>query len=293
MRVSQNMTYNTYINDIMRRQESLNELNNKLSTGKKVNAPSDDAVNAGRILSSRSVLSTLGQYRRNIDSGFSYLNVAEKSLTGVKDVLTSIKEIAANNATGTMDATARANAALVVSHLYDELVSLGNSEFDGRYVFSGYLTGTPAFSSAGAFQGDANKYSIRISGSSTLELGVNGGEVFSGAGGGVDILQTVSDLVTALNANDVAGVEASIGGLDSAFNQVSDAVADIGGKVSRLRAAESTLSSTKLEVGVMISNLEDVDIAEVISELKLGQIALEAALTSAGKVFSVNIFNYI
>ncbi|MFQ5736258.1 MAG: flagellar hook-associated protein FlgL [Thermodesulfobacteriota bacterium] len=295
MRITQGMMYNTYINDIVRRQETLYSLDKQLATGKRVNAPSDDPVNAGTILSSKSVLSSFNQYQRNIDSGYSYLNITEKALSSVKDVITSVKEIATTNATGTMDAVGRANSASIVSNLLDELVSLGNTEFDGRYVFSGYKTDTPALSATGAYQGDSNRYGIRISGTSTLTVGVNGDEVFKGAGGGggTDILQTVSDLVTALAANDVAGIEASIGALDSSFNQVTAAVAEIGGKVNRLQSAEATLSTTRLEVSATVSNLEDADVASVISELKLGQIALEAALSSAGTVFSTNIFNYI
>lgn len=293
MRVTQNMTYNTYIKDIMRRQESLNDLNIQIATGKKVNVPSDDPVNAERILSEKSALSVLGQYRRNIDSGMAYLDQAEQSLTGVKNVLTSIKEIAVSNATGTMDAASRANAAVVVSSLYDELVSLANAEHEGKYIFSGYKTDTAAFTSAGAYQGDTNKYDVRISGSSSITLGINGGDVFKGASGGVDIFQSVTDLITALNADDTAGIEAAIADIDSSFSQVSDAVADIGGKANRLMSAGDNLSEAKLNMEMIISGLEDTDIAEVISELKLGQIALEAALTSAGKVFTVNIFNYL
>lgn len=293
MRVTQNMTYNTYINDIMRRQETMNGLNRQLSTGKRVNAPSDDAVRASTILSSKSLLSSLDQFQRNIEAGYTSLNLSEKALAGVKDVLTSIKEIAVASATGTADPASRANSAVVVSNLYDELVSLGNMEFDGRYIFSGFKTDTPAFSATGAFQGDSNRQEVRIGASSSITIGVNGGEVFKGAGGGTDIFQAVSDLIGALNSDDTAGIEASISALDASFNQVSGAVADIGGKVRRLNAAGETLTAANYELRSVISSLEDADIAEVISELKLGQIALEAALTSAGKVFSTNIFDYI
>ena len=293
MRITQSMMYDTYISDIMKRQEEMSALNKQLSTGKKINAPSDDPVNAGTLLSSKSVLSVFDQYGRNIDSATSYLNLTEQALSSVKDVLTSIKEQAATNATGTIDAASRSNAASVVSSLYDQLVSLGNTEYDGRYLFSGFKTDTPAFSSTGAYQGDTNSYGVRISGSSTLTVGINGGEVFSGAGGGTDVFKTVSDLVTALKANDTTGIEAYIGKLDTAFNQVSDTVAQIGGRVNRLQSATSTLQNTKLEVQSRVSNLEDADVASVISNLQLGQVALQAAITSAGKVFSANIFDYL
>ncbi|MBI5643137.1 MAG: flagellar hook-associated protein FlgL [Deltaproteobacteria bacterium] len=293
MRVTQNITYNTYMNDIMRRQESLYKVSKKLSTGKDINAPSDDPVKTDKILTSRGLLATYDQYEKNIDSGLSYLNTAEDALDSVKDVISSIQELATSAATGTADATSRANTAMSVSNLYDQLVSLANTSFDNKYIFAGFETSTIPFDSAGAYLGDTNKQQIRISSSSYMTIGINGGEAFKGSAGGVDIMTAVSDLVTALNNNDSTGIQTAIGTLDSSFTQISNTVSDVGGKISRLTASRDDISSSKTEVASMISTLEDADIAKVISELKLGQIALEAAMTSAGKVISVNIFDYI
>ncbi|MBI2413302.1 MAG: flagellar hook-associated protein FlgL [Deltaproteobacteria bacterium] len=293
MRVTQNITYNTYINDIMRRQESIYKLATQLSTGKSVNAPSDDPVKTDRILTSKSIVSGYEQYERNMDSGLSYLNTAEDTLASVKDVLMTLQELATSAATGTSDASTRANAATTVSQLYDQLVSLGNTNFDGKYIFAGYETGTAPFDQTGNYLGDTNAYQIRINSTGYMTVGVNGGEVFKGAGGGVDILQTVTDLVTALNGNDSTGIQTAIGNLDQGFQQVSDSVSVIGGRITRITSAKDDLVHSRNEVEMMISTLEEADIAKVISELKLGQTALEAAMTSAGKVISVNIFDYM
>lgn len=293
MRVTQNITYNTYINDIMRRQESIYKLATQLSTGKSVNAPSDDPVKTDRILTSKSILSGYEQYERNMDSGLSYLNTAEDTLASVKDVLMTLQELATSAATGTSDASTRANTATTVNQLYDQLVSLGNTNFDGKYIFAGYETGTAPFDQTGNYLGDTNAYQIRVNSTGYMTVGVNGGEVFKGAGGGVDILQTVTDLVTALNGNDSTGIQTAIGNLEQGFQQVSNSVSVIGGRITRITSAKDDLSGSRNEVEMMISTLEEADIAKIISELKLGQTALEAAMTSAGKVISVNIFDYM
>lgn len=293
MRVTQNITYNTYINDIMRRHESLYKLSKQLSTGKAVNSPSDDPVKTDRILTSKSIVSGYEQYERNMDSGLSYLNTAEDTLASVKDALMSLQELATSAATGTADAVSRANTAASVSQLYDQLLSLANTNFDGKYIFAGYETGTSPFDQAGNYLGDANAYQIRINSTGYMTVGVNGGEVFKGTGGGVDILQTVTDLITALSGNDSTGIQTAIGNLDQGFQQVSNAVSDIGGRITRITSAKDDLSNSRIEVETMISALEDADVAKVISELTLGQTALEAAMTSAGKVISVNIFDYM
>ncbi|MBI5236843.1 MAG: flagellar hook-associated protein FlgL [Deltaproteobacteria bacterium] len=293
MRITQNITYNTYINDIMRKQESLYGLSRQISSGKKVNVLSDDPVSAESILSARGMISTFDQYEKNIDSGLSRLSMAEESLSGVENALMSIRETAVSQSTGTANAQTRSAAATVVSNLFDQIISLANTSFDNKYIFSGYKTDTPPFESTGAYQGDANSYRIRAGENAYVTAGVNGGEVFKGLAGGVDVLQTVSDLKAALNANDTTGIQTAITNLETSFNQITDAVSDIGGKVVRLNASKETLTNFKLGLKTALSELEDADMTKAISELSLGQVALEAAISSAGKVFSINIFDYL
>lgn len=293
MRITQNLTYERYINDLMRRQEDIYRINKQISTGKRVNAASDDPVSANDILTSKSLLASFGQYSNNIDYGVSYLGITETALDRVKNVLTRLQELAVSAASGMANNDTRSFIKSEVDALRDELISIGNTNFDGKYIFSGYETDTPAFDASGNYQGDTNAQAIKISAASTLTLGINGGEVFKGAGGGLDILTAVSDFSTALAANDQAGVQTAIGNLDTAFTQVSTAVSDIGGRVSRLNAAKDDYSSYSLELKMTISSLEDADITHLISDLKISQVALEAALASAGQVFKMNIFNYL
>lgn len=293
MRVTQKLTYDRYINDLMRRQQDIYRINKQISTLKKVNAPSDDPVNAHSILSSRSLLSRFGQYERNIGHGLSHLGIAEQSLDRAKDVIIRLQELSVTASSGTANSETRATIKAEVDNLFNELVSIGNTNYDGRYIFSGYESGTAAFDSSGAYQGDGNVQALRVSPSSSVEIGVRGGDVFSGNAGGTDIMAAVSAFSSALGANDIAGAQAAIGSLDAGLRQVSNAVSDIGGRVSRLNAAASDLSVYSLELKSTISGLEDADLAELITDLKTGEVALQAALSSAGRVFSLNIFDYL
>ena len=293
MRITQKLSYDAYVNDIFKRQEAIYRLNKQLATQKKVNAPSDDPVNAHNILTSKSLLSRFGQYERNIGTGLAHLGVAEQALDRAKDVVMRLQELAVTASSGTANSESMGMLKKEVDNLFDELVSIGNTSFDGRYVFSGYKTDTVAFDASGVYQGDANVQSIKVSPTSTVVIGVNGGEAFSGSGGGTDLMAAVSALSSALGSNDAAGVLAARDGLDAGFSQLSNAVSDIGGKVSRLKAANSDISVYTLELESTISTLEDADIVELITSLKSDEVALQASLSSAGKVFSLNIFDYI
>ncbi len=293
MRVTKGIIYKTYLNDIMKRQDSLLRLHKQLSTGRRVTTPSDDPVSTGTIITSKKVIKRLDQYERNINSGLSYLSYVESVLFRVQDVLSRIKELAVSQATDTASAETRQASASEISNLFDELVSLGNASIDDRFVFSGYETSTTPFTSTGQYQGDSNNFQLKVAENTVVTIGFNGGEVFKGSGGGVDIFQIVSDLITDLNNDDSTGIQNAIGSLESAFQQISNTISDTGGRIVRLNAIKEDLSDFRFDLEITVSNLEDADITEVISSLKLGEIALEASLNSAARILNTNIFNYI
>ena len=293
MRVTENIVYSTYINDIQKHQRSLFKLQEQLASSKAVNSLSDDPVNAGRILRSRSTLSAFDQYTRNSNSGLTYLNIAESTLDRAKAIIIRAKEIAISEASGTAGAASRANAAFEVNQLYDELIALGNKNFQGSFMFGGYESGTEPFDTAGAYSGDTAEYAIQVGQDKTLAIGINGGKVFKGVGGGVDIIQLMEDLETALNADNTANIQTAVDNMDSSFDQVSLAVSDIGGRISRLNSTILDIESSRLNVEIALSGIEDADIVQVISDLARRQTALEAAIASASRVFSLSIFDRI
>jgi flagellin-like hook-associated protein FlgL len=82
-------------------------------------------------------------------------------------------------------------------------------------------------------------------------------------------------------------------GLEDSYNQLSDHQGEIGARIIRLNTARDMLDSTSFELEITLSKYEDADITEAITDLRVSQSALEAVLTSAGRVFDVNIFNYL
>ncbi len=293
MRVTQKLSYDTYIRNMLRQQDEIYRMHKQLSSQKKVNAPSDDPVNAHNLLTSRTLLSRFAQFDRNIEYGKDHLGMAEQALDRAKDVIIRLQELAVTAASGTSNAITRNNIKSEVDNLFEGLVAIGNTNHDGRYIFSGFESGTPAFDQAGAFQGDTNVQSLRVGLSSTVVIGTNGGEVFSGAGGGIDVMAAVAAFSAALGANDGAGIQTALGDLEASFDQISNAVSDIGGRVTRLKAAGEDMSVYSLELKSTISGIEDVDMAELVTDLKAGEVAMEAALASAGRVFRLNIFDYL
>jgi len=293
MRITQNLSYDAYVNDLMRRQGEIYKLNRQMATGHKVNSASDDPSVAHNILTSRSLLTSIDQYDRNVDYGLSSLSYAETALDRAKDAVMRLQELAVTAANGLSNSVTRGHMISEVDNLKEQLISIGNTNFEGKFIFAGYKTGAEAFDQSGVYQGDANNQKIRVSSTSAVAISVNGADVFRGASGGIDIFQAVDDFRAALAANDSDAIVSSVTSFGSSFDQVSSSVSDIGGRISRLNSAREDFTACRLELRSKISELEDADITELISDLKSNQVALEAALASAGKVFSINIFDYL
>lgn len=145
MRVSQQMLFNTYVSNMNRSLTDLVETNIMAQTQKKVNKPSDDPVGMSRILDHREALATVTQYRNNIDTAKGWLNLSDTTLTQASTIITRAKEIAEQASTGSMTADNREQVSYEARQLFEQLISLGNTEYEGKSIYSGHKVDQNAF----------------------------------------------------------------------------------------------------------------------------------------------------
>ena len=195
-RISSIEQFQQGIDNILRQQARLNQTQLELSTGKKVNKPSDDPSAATQLLKLSALKSNTKQYDRNIDAARNQLELQESVLSNVGNVLQRIRElvIQANNATQSNE-----SRAAIADELYnriDELLQYANTKDpDGEYIFSGFNSRAPAFVKNGAnflYQGDQGERLLQISEDSTIAVRTNGASLFEAikTGDGRFILQT-------------------------------------------------------------------------------------------------------
>jgi len=150
MRVSENVKYSTIVDNMFGVQDSYNQLVEKVASLKEINRPSDDAVGMTRVLNLRESIASIEQYSRNIESSQSWLTITESKLSAAGDLLVNAREVAVGQATGTADAQTRSTEAETIQQLIDEMLTLANAKYEGRYLFSGAKsTDTAPFSSTG------------------------------------------------------------------------------------------------------------------------------------------------
>ena len=118
MRVSNKMLYNTVMWDMQRKSEKLMELHDGVSSGLKLNKPSDDPAGAVKVINYDTAISKAEQYQRNIDNGTAFLDATESAVTATQDVLQRAKELALFALSETNSAAEKDTMALEVGQLY-------------------------------------------------------------------------------------------------------------------------------------------------------------------------------
>ncbi len=79
-------------------------------------------------------------------NGQGWLELTDSTLDDIGSLITRAKELAVYQATETSSAQTRADTAEEVKQIYDQLIQLANTQYNGSYIFAGYKTGTAPFS---------------------------------------------------------------------------------------------------------------------------------------------------
>jgi len=230
--------------------------------------------------------------------GKSWLTASESALTQVSDILTDTKALTVQMASGNIGASERASAAGVVDGYLDQIISLANSQSGGRSIFAGTDTDkTPFALNAGGTQVDYNgnntAFSVKIGDNSNVAVGKVGSEIFGENWDNNNIFKTLIDLKTALQGNDVSGIQTAMTNLDGHISKISAEISEIGGKTKGMEVKENIIASLKLNYTSRKSDLEDADVSEAYIELSAKQVAYNAALASASKVMGKSLVDYL
>ncbi len=208
-RVSNQLRTSLATNQISRVQQQMLEVQNQLSTGHRVNSPSDDPGSAAIIQQLQKTLENRQAYAQNLKQAQSNLGEVDTTLGDLSDLLQQAQTIASANVGSDVTSDARESAAALVDTIYSQAMSLANKQFDGVYLFGGdKSTIAPFQNDAGGatFVGSTSVLQNVYDDGTVMPFMVNGEQVFgalsSRATGATNLSPNVS-LSTRLD--DLAG----------------------------------------------------------------------------------------
>jgi flagellar hook-associated protein 3 FlgL len=301
MRISTNFIQQQSVEAMLRQQTELAKTQQQVSTGERIQTPSDDPVAAVRILGIERDLNLTQQYQGNADAAENKLSVTDGILTSAADIMQRIRELAVQGLNDSNDPNARQGIAEEIRQLNETLVSLANTtDANGEYLFSGYQSNTQAFDpSTYAYNGDSGQRNLRVGGGYLVEISEPGDQIFISTN--LDsstqaIFQTIEDFATALdndNVNTAPNNGDFLTNMDTALDQVYNARTRLGTRMNAIDQQRAVNEASIASLENNLSQLKDLDYAEAITRLNQQSVGLQAAQQAYVKVQGLSLFNFI
>ncbi len=285
------------INDIQQSNSNLQTALQQVSTGLKVNAPSDNPAASAMNSQLQTQAANLDQYSTNIDSALAQAQNADSVVSSVVSLLNRAVTLGTEGANSTSSASDRQSIATEVQGLLANVVSLANTSFQGMSLFGGTVSGKAAFTADPAsptgytYNGNSGINQIKVGTSLSVQANIPGNTLFTNAN--ASVLGALSTLATALSSGNSAAIGTATTGITNALNYVTQQHVVYGNTINQLNAQETYLSQEKVTLTSRESSLVGIDAATAAENLTQAETNNSAMFAAAAKVLQNSLLNYL
>ena len=305
MRVADNFRYQLYQTTLSNLKAQMDRTTQEIASGKQVMVPSDNPSSYAQNLQILTEQSQNSQYKSNLNSLQAVGSYYTTSVNQVGNILSSVQQLAVEQASSTVNADSRTSASETVNDLIQQLVTLGNTKVGDTYIFGGTKANTPAYSAAGTFLGSTQVGQVAVDSSTTVDAGISGQTIFNGTIGSetvtlggvsqsnIDIFGVLHQFSQDLANNNTTGLQTDIANISSCVDLTANNLASVGTYTANINNLLTSNSTANTTLATDSSNLVNVDMAKAISDYSTLSTAYQAALYTMSKVESISILNYL
>ena len=270
----------------------MDQLQNQLSTGLRISKPSDDPVGIENAMRLKSNISSVEQWKSNADSAVEYMNTSDSILGDMTSMLQRVKELAVQGANGTLTTTDKGVVADEVDQIKDQLKMMANTQVGSRYIFSGTATDKELIPTDGSTSvANGNPVNFQVGNNKPVDISVNGQKLFGDNTSG--IVATLTNLSTALRANNSTDINTALGTIDTNIDNVIALRSELGARTNRITAIRDQLDSTSTNLQQNLSDIQDADMAKTITDFTNQQNTYKAALAVGAQIIQPSLVDFM
>jgi flagellar hook-associated protein 3 FlgL len=285
-------------------QQRLDATQLHLTSGLRVNKPSDAPQQLGDIFQARADLSHANQIDQNLGIVKSQVDAADAALQSAVQVLEKAGELGIQG-DGDTASGQLATLANQLQGLISQLVSLSRTTVGGVYIFSGDQGGSPAYQVNPA---SANGVDRLIKPQATAQVADPTGITFQVAKTAQDLFdkRDVSDnfapenafaalknLQNALQSGNDTAISNAIDGVHTAGAYLNQQLGFYGEAQNRIDSAISLAKKFEVQAQTQLSSLQDADIPAEAIQLTQETQALNAAMSARAKRPTTSLFDFL
>jgi len=279
----------------------LYELQKKASTGKKYLNASDDPSNAANVFTLKSTLQVSQVYETTTLNSNDWMEASDFAMQHASDLAQKAISGTMKGLSDTLGPEGRKAIAAEIDGMLKEAIDIANTKHLDRYIFSGFTTNIVPFTTTQTDPTDPNKITVityknglpqtfqpirrDVGPGETITVNIDGRSTFE------RLLQTFINVRDALNANDTGALRTEATNLNAALNDVTLATTINGSRMRTLEAALDRITKSNTEIKSLLSQKEEVNMAEVSALLKNQENIYQTVVTISSRTQSMmNLF---
>ena len=271
----------------------------RIATGRNILKTSDNPAVGAKVSFTKDQKILLERYNSNIDRAQNRLSQAESAVGIGVNVLQRVYELGIQARNGTNNGGDRKVIAMEVRNLRDQMLSLANSrDTNGQYIFAGYKVDSKPFvddeNGDVVHMGDRGVHELQISDNQRISTSLDGADVFIRVPGDEaieSVFSTLDSMISSLENGEME--DEDIDRVNRALDHFSLQQTKLGSQMNRADLQREVNDKRLLLMNENISNLEDADIAKLVTELQAKLVSRNAAQQTFIKIAQDNLFNYI
>jgi flagellar hook-associated protein 3 FlgL len=293
MRVNPNPT-NDILAAIWNTQTQEQTALEQISTGKRVNVPSDDPGAAALEVQNQAAESRIDQYLQSVGSLQAMFQSANSSLDSVTTALNQAISLGTQAANGTLSSSNLQEIQQQVQGVLDQVVQLANTSFQGNYLFAGTATTQQPFTENGSsvtYNGNDDINAVTIADGRTMQSNLPGSQIFQQPGS--DVMGSLQQLITAIQSGNSSSIGTATTAVSNALNYLDSQSVFYSNGLSQLTDDQANLNTQQTNLQADDNTLVGADLSKAATNLTQAETANQAALSAAAKVLPMTLLDYL
>lgn len=307
MRISTASAFDNTVANLQRRQEALSEAQVQLTSGKRLQRPSDDPAGAATVERALAAATRAESQQRALDAARNSMAQSESALGEAGNIMQQARELMVAGGNGSYSDVERKTVADNLRSLRNDLLAVANrSDGAGRYLFGGQGSdGQPMLDGPGGVTFSGIAGGMQAATGESMPMSLDGRSVWLQApdpanpGTTLSVFDALDKAINELGTTGrtplqvAATVSAGLAGVDASMANLSSWRSAAGEALNRADNIGARLSQAKLDAQGQRSDAEDLDMVAAVSDVQAKQTGYDAALKTYSMVQRMSLFDYI
>ncbi|MCU7497130.1 MAG: hypothetical protein HF314_02565 [Ignavibacteria bacterium] len=305
MRIADSILSANYLVALNSNKEQVEEIQQKIATGSKINKPSDSPSGISRVLRLQEQLQTGETYLKNIEDSQSFMQTTASSLEGMQNEIQNTL-VLFTDAINPVNVSNYPSYAKQIDMTLSTLMDLANSEYGGKYLFGGtdFSAKPYGYNASGQVElkvgATSGQQMTRISKYMEQATNIPGADLFTNVPAtgttntqnSTDIFNTLLRVKASLENGD-SPADSDVAAVKTFQDNIAKQLTVAGDLINRLDSTHELMDSQQLDLKGLLSKEKDVDVAEAVMDLQNREYYLQLSYKMSSMVLPKSLLDYM